>query len=175
MLEITYKKCIKCLEIKAIDCFHIQKKNKDGYRKDCKNCRSNHSKAYHLLTREKAIKRHSEWYSNNKDKAIEWVKKYRKTEIGKSVYTASNQRRRFKIQNGDISSTQILNLTQQTKKCYWCNTSLKNIKIHIDHYIPLSKGGEHILSNLVVSCQKCNNKKYSKDPIQFANSIGKLL
>ena len=62
-----------------------------------------------------------------------------------------------------------------TKLCPQCNTNLKNKKIHLDHYIPLSKGGEHTLSNLVISCPHCNLSKNAKDPYIFANSIGRLI
>jgi 5-methylcytosine-specific restriction endonuclease McrA len=32
----------------------------------------------------------------------------------------------------------------------------------IDHVIPISKGGGHVMENLVVACRKCNNKKSDK-------------
>ena len=41
--------------------------------------------------------------------------------------------------------------------------------------MPLSKGGEHTLTNLVVSCPTCNLQKNAKDPIEFANKLGRLL
>ena len=68
-----------------------------------------------------------------------------------------------------------MELQNNAKICYWCNVSLKNTKVHIDHYTPLSKGGEHTISNLVVSCSKCNLEKHSKDPLEFAITKGKLL
>lgn len=62
-----------------------------------------------------------------------------------------------------------------TKVYYWCSCSLKNKTTHIDHYEPLSRGGAHTISNLVVSCSNCNLRKRAKDPIEFAQSIGRLL
>lgn len=49
--------------------------------------------------------------------------------------------------------------------CFYCDGSLDNY--HIDHIIPLSKGGEHQLHNLVLSCPTCNLKKGNKDPEEF--------
>jgi 5-methylcytosine-specific restriction endonuclease McrA len=33
---------------------------------------------------------------------------------------------------------------------------------HIDHIIPVSRGGKNNLENLVLSCQSCNSKKGAK-------------
>jgi 5-methylcytosine-specific restriction endonuclease McrA len=77
----------------------------------------------------------------------------------------------------DIAQTNMLIL--KSSNCYWCNKKLdkKNIgkNIHLDHYVPLAKGGLNTIENIVISCSKCNMSKHSKDPIVFANSIGKLL
>jgi len=85
------------------------------------------------------------------------------------------QRRRSLTKQGDVTNIQLLELQQNAKVCYWCKCLLKNVKVHIDHYVPLSKGGLHTLSNLVVSCSKCNLSKEAKLPNDFANSIGRLL
>ena len=36
------------------------------------------------------------------------------------------------------------------------------VGLHIDHIIPVSKGGKTIKSNLRVLCSKCNGKKSNK-------------
>lgn len=120
-----------------------------------------------------------EYYKKNKIKIRErnrkYATEYRKTEKGKiSIINVMHKRRCIKKQ-GDMTTTQLLRLRQNAKVCYWCGVSLKKVKVHIDHYVPLSKGGLHTMSNLVVSCGKCNQIKSAKDPIKFANSIGKLL
>lgn len=57
------------------------------------------------------------------------------------------------------------------KKCPYCSESLYSghirNKIHIDHFIPIAKGGQNVPWNLLPVCQKCNSKKNSKKPIQF--------
>ena len=98
-----------------------------------------------------------------------------KTDIYKASAKNSKHKRRAIEKKGDVTSSQILELQNNAKTCYWCNVSLKNKNIHIDHYVPLSKGGMHTLNNLVVSCSKCNLTKNAKDPYSFAISIGKLL
>ena len=48
--------------------------------------------------------------------------------------------------------------------CYYCNCELDEKK-HLDHYIPLSKGGTHSIDNVVWSCASCNLKKGAKVPL----------
>ena len=42
--------------------------------------------------------------------------------------------------------------------CKYCGRNVKedNIKIHVDHIVPKSKGGENIVTNLITSCEECN-------------------
>lgn len=44
--------------------------------------------------------------------------------------------------------------------CVYCG----GLYEHLDHFMPLSKGGKHALSNLVPSCKSCNLSKNSKIP-----------
>lgn len=132
-------------------------------------------KAYYKINIDKLAKYSKIYYQANKAKIAERKKLYHQTPKGKATIKNSYHCRRTLTRQGDATSKQLLELEQNAKICYWCNKSLKNKKVHIDHYIPLSKGGEHTLSNLVASCPKCNSTKHAKDPIVFANSIGKLL
>lgn len=57
------------------------------------------------------------------------------------------------------------------KKCPYCDTSLftghiRN-KIQLDHYFPITKGGQHVPWNILPVCQNCNSKKHAKRPKLF--------
>jgi 5-methylcytosine-specific restriction endonuclease McrA len=45
-----------------------------------------------------------------------------------------------------------------------CRTFVPEGLRHIDHIIPLDKGGPHIQENLQLLCYKCNRAKGSKMP-----------
>jgi len=202
MLEtITEKKCTKCKETKPFNCFNKQKDGKYGYRPTCKKCFRNYiesnkekishqqkiyrqinkitislkEKEYRQLNQESILNNRKRYYEENKEIILANRGEYKKTQKGKVVNKNSCHKRRTAAINGNVTSKQLLELQENAKVCYWCNTLLKNKTVHIDHYIPVSKGGEHTISNLVVSCQTCNLSKGAKDPVEFANKMGKLL
>lgn len=53
-------------------------------------------------------------------------------------------------------------LKSQGRRCRYCNEALT--RFHVDHFIPLSRGGSNWPSNLVLSCGRCNSSKGSKMP-----------
>ncbi len=52
--------------------------------------------------------------------------------------------------------------------CNWCHQSTTPKSRHIDHIIPLSRGGADAVENLCIACPPCNRKKGAKMPEDFA-------
>lgn len=50
-------------------------------------------------------------------------------------------------------------------KCSYCGNSPE--VLHLDHIVPLAKGGTDEISNLTVCCARCNSKKRTKSVKQF--------
>ena len=53
-------------------------------------------------------------------------------------------------------------LTSCSSKCARCGKKLTLKTLTMDHVVPISKGGENILDNLVALCQTCNSRKANK-------------
>ncbi len=47
--------------------------------------------------------------------------------------------------------------------CFWCGEAV-GAKYHVDHVIPLSRGGTHYPDNIVIACPPCNLSKNDKLP-----------
>lgn len=173
MLEIITKTkyCHCCKKEKDSLSFYRDKNRKDGLQPQCKEC----LKLYASLNKDKRMMYQIEYQLKNRVELAKKQRTYQLSQKGKAVQRNSNHKRRSKIKNGDIDTNNLMSLQQSAKTCYWCKCSLKNVKVHIDHYYPIAKGGNHTIDNLVISCQKCNQKKHTKDPTLFANSIGRLL
>jgi len=51
--------------------------------------------------------------------------------------------------------------------CFYCVWPVPKRKRHIDHKIPLSRGGEHTLENLCCACEHCNCVKGDKTVLEY--------
>jgi 5-methylcytosine-specific restriction endonuclease McrA len=47
-------------------------------------------------------------------------------------------------------------------KCKYCGVSVRHRQCHVDHIIPLSRGGTDDFDNLALACVDCNQRKYNK-------------
>jgi hypothetical protein len=54
-------------------------------------------------------------------------------------------------------------LDKANHKCHHCGAELSARKVHIDHIVPFSKGGDTVLSNLQALCGPCNLAKGNRD------------
>jgi len=78
--------------------------------------------------------------------------------------TANNHNRRArKLHNGGTHTTKDIQTQYQRQKgkCYYCKVKLGKA-YHVDHVIPLSKGGSNGPENLVIACPSCNLSKRNK-------------
>jgi hypothetical protein len=62
----------------------------------------------------------------------------------------------------------------QRWKCAICAVSIKR-GYHMDHIVPVARGGAHKPSNIQLLCQSCNLRKGAKDPVAYMQSLGRLL
>ncbi len=51
--------------------------------------------------------------------------------------------------------------------CYYCQKRVPIADVHLDHIVPLIKGGMHAVENLCVSCSTCNRSKGAKPLIEW--------
>lgn len=84
---------------------------------------------------------------------------------------ASLRRARILAADGRYTPLDILKIyAWQQGKCYWCKALVGNT-YHVDHIVPLARGGSNRPENLCVACQPCNNHKYTKMPYEFAGRL----
>lgn len=105
---------------------------------------------------------------------------YNKSEKGRIVAINSRNKRRF-IQKNSSDGTLIRDVVYplsselkellyiQDNKCFYCKNEL--VDKHLDHYMPLSKGGTHSITNVVWSCAFCNLSKGAKLPEEYFESL----
>lgn len=118
------------------------------------------------------LERNAKYQENNKCKINKYKKEWTSSKDGKISKKVSNHTRNTKIRitNDNTINKKSLKdlLIKQDNKCYYCKSELDfNIKfgVHLDHYIPIAKGGPHSIENVVFSCKTCNLKKRDIVPV----------
>ena len=159
--QIVYYKTNKdTLSVKAKERYI---KNIDGVKAAVAAYRDSNKEKYKQYFKERHEK------LKNTEQYMELRKKYASSIGGKLVKRISSSKRRackLSTADGTITAQALEALkTTQDNKCKYCNCCLDfstNGKVHLDHVIPLSKGGIHSISNVVWSCAKCNLMKSDK-------------
>jgi len=118
------------------------------------------------------------WYEVNRAKIIATTAQWQKDNLEKvALIRKVTQGRRRAAKHGceTVRLADIKVIVQLQKgRCGYCRSHLGG-DFHIDHIIPISKGGKHERRNLQALCPACNLAKHAKDPIDFARSLGRLL
>ena len=151
----------------------ILEQKKEYYDNNKDSIKEKAIKAYYSNIKEHK-ERNKQYRIKNREEILDKKRKYNKTYNAKLSSLNSKNKRRSIIKKGNINTEDLKKLYRDTKNCYWCGDKLKNGNIHLDHYIPLSKNGTHTIDNIVLSCPDCNMSKYNKDPLEFAQTKGKL-
>lgn len=88
-----------------------------------------------------------------------------------AVARAHRRRARITEAGGSFSADDIqVMFASQNRKCWWCTKPIKG-KFHVDHRIPIAKGGTNDRGNIVIACIPCNKTKSAKMPWEFAGRL----
>lgn len=117
-------------------------------------------RAYRAANPEKDRERSHKWRTENPEKNRE--SKRMSQAANPEASRAAKQRRRASIKTSVAGSPTAKQLAALMKEpCVYCGAPSE----HIDHVIPLARGGAHDIDNLVPACAKCNTSKGAKLPV----------
>jgi 5-methylcytosine-specific restriction endonuclease McrA len=161
--------CNKCNIEKNIENFRKNKHSRGGYLFTCKICYAAESRLKYQQNIAQERKRSINKYKNNKQYYYSMSVKWRENNLEKSriiKLQAEHKRRALKL-NALIDDFSFEKWLQRKEvfgnKCKYCGIEeTKEIKLTQDHVIPLSRGGKHMLANIVPACKSCNSRKGTK-------------
>jgi len=102
-----------------------------------------------------------QWRANNRDRVSKYNRK--QAEAHPEVKRLNNEKRRAREASagGMITAKQWSELVEQYgNRCLCCGR--ENVKLTLDHVLPLVLGGAHAVENAQPLCGSCNSKKGTK-------------
>jgi len=122
---------------------------------------------------EYARARNRQRYEENRVRVAEYHRQF--YQANKERYYIYGRRRRARKRNaeGEHTFQHVVTIGDlQEWRCYYCNTDVAD-GYHVDHMIPLSRGGSDWPDNLVVACPTCNISKGVKTAEEFLEFLRK--
>jgi len=182
-----YKTCTKCGQTKprTSEFFYRNKKSRDGLRPDCSDCGRARAAVYMEAHRQEARDRVRAWRLQDPEKTrkvrAEYYQRYRSEIRAKWKVDYHADPERFKI-SGRVRRAREKQvpferyrfqdvLAKWGSDCHICGLAIDleaprqmstpgwELGLHLDHVIPISKGGPDTLENVKPSHGMCNIKK----------------
>jgi hypothetical protein len=117
-----------------------------------------------------------QWAKDNPLKVAAYRKKTRETTNKHESHKIGMRIRQARIRaSGTFTrhDVELLKRNQTDKKgricCWWCKKPID--KWHIDHVIPIARGGTNTPGNLCLSCPSCNQSKSARTPGEWAGRL----
>lgn len=174
-----FKYCRNCKQMlpRTTEYFQASKLGRFGLDTRCRKCKNAEGRDYHDANRERVLTRKHEYYIDNLEREQKRAKKYRDehpTYIHdwyiaskprllplRRVY-ASDRRAREMNAEGTYTPQDIEQMYEdQCGYCAYCGIRLFDT-YHLEHIIPLSRGGSNWPENLCLTCRDCNLSKNDK-------------
>lgn len=184
MQQLT-KRCSHCHEFKLFASFNRSKNTKDGRDNQCKSCK----KEYYWCNRKKDLarskvyrerpenkdrirSRFQEWFAKSENRErirlqrIKWREE--NPERHRELDRAYMQRRRARMYGTEPTLTDAEWQSRLEEFNYCCAYCLQPFDdLEMEHMQPISKGGLHILENVIPACRSCNATKGSNNLLEM--------
>lgn len=138
------------------------------YAKKNREKEKNRAAKWRALNPEKEMAMRRNYYISNREAVIDRNRRHRSA--NKEAYLMYGRLYKAKKRaSGEYVHPSYIGLLllEQAAKCACCDASFSDTEYHIDHVIPLSKGGVHKNSNLQLLCALCNRRKASRPLMDF--------
>ena len=131
--------------------------------------------------RDRALERAAQYRKQHRDQIRESYDAWSQTSQGqlrrRLARTAYKHKRR---EAGTITRKMIESVMSQATLddgcmvCEYCDRAIKDRDWHLEHRIPISRGGTNAIENLGVACPACNLEKGPKTPDEYREYLGVL-
>lgn len=152
----------------------IGKAKSDRYRLKNREQRNAHFRNWYWMNAEAQRQRARDYILRNPEKVkVTWAK-YKSNNRAKVAVSNARWRKYLRNADGEYNENDVLDLyDEQDGLCAYCGirvflTLPKDC--HVDHILPLSRGGSNYPDNLCLTCSSCNTSKGAKLPEEWIAS-----
>jgi 5-methylcytosine-specific restriction endonuclease McrA len=151
-----------------------REQNRNWYAANIEKARENHRSQY-AANPEKRREMTRNWREANPEKRRAMHKKWAANNPDKVRVNTHRRRARLLNVPGSHTAKDIRALyALQQGRCNYCKIEVGNTW-HLDHIMPVSRGGSNNPENLQVLCPSCNLRKHAKLPDKFAKQFAQEL
>jgi len=127
--------------------------------------------AYRAAHREEIAASRAAYYAAHRDEIAASREAYYAAHPDKIRVNKNKRRARKRCSGGTHTSADVQRQgNTQRWHCWWCGEDCKD-KYHVDHLVPLARGGHNGPGNLVIACPHCNLSKHDKLPEEWAGRL----
>lgn len=183
-LEEGSKVCSYCGENKLMTEYY--ERGNGGFYGECKECHNLKMKEYVSENRELVLERKRQYYIRTREQHLEYFRQYNRENSERNVERAKrwagNNPERAKelaVRSHHLRTAKMKGLKHDfTRKewkdckdyfrndkglieCAYCSKEMK--KATKDHFVPVHKGGDYTVGNILPVCLNCNSRKSATD------------
>lgn len=158
-------RCRECLRVEAAE---LRAKKPELQKAADAKYRKRHPEKYKAVQK----KSKAQYYAKNAEVLKVKIKAWgaanpEKVRLAKKL---NKGKRRAKVKGNHVPSWVVRRLFDLfERQCAYCRNSPA---VHLDHIMPLAKGGEHKIENLAPACARCNQSKNARLPEEFEKVSG---
>ena len=153
------KACSKCKEVQSTSEFRKDSKTKDGLKSQCKSCMKRND---------------ARWCEENKQHRLDYVTAWNAANNDKTkMYKQNNRQKRRAISLESKRGYVPTNIKQLLRNFYGDKCMVPNCKemtLHLDHVVPLTKEGSHTVYNFQLLCDHHNASKGNRSSADYRPS-----
>jgi len=114
---------------------------------------------------------HRDWYRRNKGRCRKNAAAWSAAHPEERESYKRNRRARERGNGGSHTGADVrAQYGRQHGRCYWCGEKVGR-SYHVDHVVPVARGGSNGPENLVISCAHCNQSKNASLPHEWSDRL----
>lgn len=170
------KRCPKCKTEKQTTEFGRDRSRPDGFQRYCKTCCCAYQKSFRADNRVAVLAERADYYRKNRSSVLSRMQRWQQNNPDKVRAIASRRRVRKlnAFEDGSVTPEAVQAVFESFGcRCAYCGS---DGPLQEEHVVPVSKGGPHIIENIVPACQSCNASKGDAEvDVWYASTFGRTV